>query len=155
MKLAERGDVERFRQRADATLSSAGAWEKGNFRGVLINADAATGEVFVCAQSGTDISRRHPTQNYSALRWRWPHLGRTIASRTTIVSPGKVEANGVLSGRSDSDRAACDANLSNRKFPCGKGGAMSAAAGKSFEAGIRRRCYSARREGDHRRRDRR
>ena len=114
-KFAPRADVERFRQRADATLSAAGP-DKGTW-GVLVT-DAATGEVLYSRNADGYFMPASNAKLFSTAL-ALATLGPDYRVRTTIASNGALDANGVLNG----DLILIgrgDANLSNRKFPYGK-----------------------------------
>ncbi len=115
MKPAERADLERFRQRADAELSAAGA-DKGSW-GVLVT-DAITGEVLYSRNPGGFFMPASNAKLFSTAL-ALATLGPDYRVRTTVASNGTIGANGLLSG----DLVLIgrgDANLSNRKFPYGK-----------------------------------
>jgi D-alanyl-D-alanine carboxypeptidase/D-alanyl-D-alanine-endopeptidase (penicillin-binding protein 4) len=111
----ERADAERFRQRAEAALSSAGA-DKGTW-GVLVT-DASTGEILYARNAdGYFMPASNAKLFTTALALAT--LGPDYRVRTTVASNGEPDANGVLNG----DLMLIgrgDANLSNRKFPYGK-----------------------------------
>jgi serine-type D-Ala-D-Ala carboxypeptidase/endopeptidase (penicillin-binding protein 4) len=115
VKPAVRADVERFRQRTEAALSSAGP-DKGAW-GVLVT-DAATGEVLYSRNAdGYFMPASNAKLFTTALALAT--LGPDYRERTTIVSSGALDAYGILNG----DLvliARGDANLSNRKFPFDK-----------------------------------
>jgi D-alanyl-D-alanine carboxypeptidase/D-alanyl-D-alanine-endopeptidase (penicillin-binding protein 4) len=115
VKPAVRGDVERFRQRAEAALSAAGP-DKGAW-GVLVT-DAATGETLYARNAdGYFMPASNAKLFTTALALAT--LGPDYRVRTTVTSSGVLDANGmlngdlVLTGRGDT-------NLSNRKFPYDK-----------------------------------
>ncbi len=114
-KSAMRADVGRFRERADAALSAAGP-DKGAW-GALV-ADAATGEVLYSRNAdGYFMPASNAKLFTTALALAI--LGPDYRVRTTVVSSGAPDANGVLNG----DLILVgrgDANLSNRKFPYAK-----------------------------------
>jgi len=111
-KTADRVDVERFRQRADAELSSPGA-DKGTW-GVLVT-DAATGDVLYSRNPDGFFMPASNAKLFSTAL-ALATLGPDYRVRTSVASNGTIGPNGVLSG----DLVLIgrgDANLSNRKFP--------------------------------------
>ncbi|HEX4642188.1 MAG TPA: D-alanyl-D-alanine carboxypeptidase/D-alanyl-D-alanine-endopeptidase, partial [Candidatus Acidoferrales bacterium] len=105
-------DVERFRQRVDAALSSSGP-DKGDW-GVLV-ADAATGEVFYSRNPDAYFMPASNAKLFTTAL-ALATLGPDYRVRTTVASSGAIDANGVLGG----DLVLIgrgDANLSNRRFP--------------------------------------
>ncbi len=112
VKLAERADVARFRQRAEAALSVSGP-DKG-FWGVLVT-DAATGEVLYARNAGNYFAPASDAKLFTTAL-ALATLGPDYRIRTTVSASGALDADGrlssdlVLTGRGD-------ANLSNRKFP--------------------------------------
>ncbi|HEV7966362.1 MAG TPA: D-alanyl-D-alanine carboxypeptidase/D-alanyl-D-alanine-endopeptidase [Candidatus Acidoferrales bacterium] len=112
MKPAVRADVERFRRRAEAALSAAGA-DKGAW-GLLIT-DAATGEVLYSRNPDAYFMPASNAKLFSTAL-ALATLGPDYRVRTTVASSGMLDTNGVLNG----DLVLIgrgDANLSNRKFP--------------------------------------
>jgi D-alanyl-D-alanine carboxypeptidase/D-alanyl-D-alanine-endopeptidase (penicillin-binding protein 4) len=110
--LAARADVERFRQRAEEAMASAGA-DKGLW-GVLIT-DATTGEVLYSRNAGEYFMPASNAKLFSTAL-ALATLGPDYRVRTTVASVGALDANGVLNG----DLVLLgrgDPNLSNRKFP--------------------------------------
>jgi serine-type D-Ala-D-Ala carboxypeptidase/endopeptidase (penicillin-binding protein 4) len=115
VKPAARADVERFRQRADAALSTAGP-DKGVW-GVLVT-DAATGEVLYSRNAEAYFMPASNAKLFTTAL-ALATLGPDYRVRTTVASSGTLDANGVLNG----DLILIgrgDANLSNRKFPYAK-----------------------------------
>jgi len=115
VKPAVRGDVERFRQRADAALSAAGP-DKGSW-GVLVS-DASTGENLY-ARNPAGYFMPASNAKLFTTAFALATLGPDYRVRTTVSSNGTLDANGVLNG----DIVLVgrgDANLSNRKFPYDK-----------------------------------
>jgi D-alanyl-D-alanine carboxypeptidase/D-alanyl-D-alanine-endopeptidase (penicillin-binding protein 4) len=115
LKPAVRADVERFRQRTESALSTAGP-DKGSW-GVLVT-DTATGEVLYARNAdGYFMPASNAKLFTTALALAT--LGPDYRVRTTVTSSGTLDPNGVLigdlilTGRGD-------ANLSNRKFPYDK-----------------------------------
>jgi D-alanyl-D-alanine carboxypeptidase/D-alanyl-D-alanine-endopeptidase (penicillin-binding protein 4) len=115
VKTAVRADLEHFRQRVDAALSATGP-DKGAW-GILVD-DAASGEVLYARNpDGYFMPASNAKLFTTALALAT--LGPDYRVRTTIASPGTLDAKGVLGG----DLILIgrgDANLSNRKFPFGK-----------------------------------
>jgi D-alanyl-D-alanine carboxypeptidase/D-alanyl-D-alanine-endopeptidase (penicillin-binding protein 4) len=110
-----RVDVERFRQRAEAALSAAGA-DKGTW-GVLVT-DAATGEVLYSRNAAGYFMPASNAKLFTTAA-ALAALGPDYRVRTTVTSTGTPDDHGVLNG----DLVLIgrgDANLSNRKFPYGK-----------------------------------
>ena len=111
-KPAQREDVARFRKRVEAALSAAGP-DKGSW-GILVS-DAATGEVlYECNPDRYFIPASDTKLFTTALALAT--LGADYRAKTTLVSSGTIDTNGVLNG----DLVLIgrgDANLSNRKFP--------------------------------------
>jgi D-alanyl-D-alanine carboxypeptidase/D-alanyl-D-alanine-endopeptidase (penicillin-binding protein 4) len=112
LKPAARADVDRFRERAEAALSTAGP-DKGAW-GILVT-DAATGDVLYARNAdGYFMPASNAKLFTTALALAT--LGPDYRVRTTVASSGTLGANGVLigdlvlTGRGDAD-------LSNRKFP--------------------------------------
>ena len=101
VKPAERGDVERFRQRADAALSAAGP-DKGAW-GVLV-ADAATGESLY-ARNPAGYFMPASNAKLFTTAFALATLGPDYRVRTTVSSNGTLDANGVLERRCRSGRA--------------------------------------------------
>jgi D-alanyl-D-alanine carboxypeptidase/D-alanyl-D-alanine-endopeptidase (penicillin-binding protein 4) len=115
VKPAGRANLERFRQRVEAALAGTGA-DKGAW-GVLVE-DAGSGEVLYARNpDGYFMPASNAKLFTTALALAT--LGPDYRVRTTIASPGTIDAHGVLEG----DLVLIgggDANLSNRKFPYGK-----------------------------------
>ena len=114
-KSTGRADVERFRALAEAALSAAGP-DKGAW-GVLV-ADAATGEVLYARNPDAYFMPASNAKLFTTAL-ALATLGPDYRVRTTVVSNGALDANGVLNG----DLVLVgrgDASLSNRKFPYGK-----------------------------------
>jgi D-alanyl-D-alanine carboxypeptidase/D-alanyl-D-alanine-endopeptidase (penicillin-binding protein 4) len=112
LKPAARADVERFRQRADAALSTTGP-DKGAW-GVLVT-DSATGEVLYSRNADNYFMPASNAKLFTAA-FALATLGPDYRVRTTVASSGTLDAGGVLNG----DLVLIgrgDANLSNRKFP--------------------------------------
>jgi serine-type D-Ala-D-Ala carboxypeptidase/endopeptidase (penicillin-binding protein 4) len=108
-------DVEHFRQRVDAALAATGP-NKGAW-GILVE-DSASGEVLYARNpDGYFMPASNAKLFTTALALAT--LGPDYRVRTTVASPGILDAKGVLGddliliGRGD-------ANLSNRKFPFAK-----------------------------------
>jgi serine-type D-Ala-D-Ala carboxypeptidase/endopeptidase (penicillin-binding protein 4) len=114
-KLAVRPDVERFRQRAEAALSAAGP-DKGVW-GVLVT-DAATGEILYSRNADAYFMPASNAKLFTTA-FALATLGPDYRVRTTVSSPGTIDANGVLGGDLVLTGRG-DANLSNRKFPFNK-----------------------------------
>jgi len=115
VKPAERSDVDRFRQRAEASLSATGP-DKGVW-GILVE-DAATGEVLY-ARNPDNYFMPASNAKLFTTALALATLGPDYRVRTTVASNGTLDAKGVLTG----DLILIgrgDANLSNRKFPFGK-----------------------------------
>jgi D-alanyl-D-alanine carboxypeptidase/D-alanyl-D-alanine-endopeptidase (penicillin-binding protein 4) len=111
-KSAVRADVDRFRQRTEAALSTAGP-DKGAW-GVLVT-DAATGEILYARNADGYFMPASNAKLFSTAL-ALATLGPDYRVRTIIASSGALDANGVLTG----DVVLIgrgDANLSNRKFP--------------------------------------
>ena len=105
-------DVERFRERVDAALSSPGA-DKGIW-GVLVT-DAESGAVVYSRNPDTYFMPASDAKLFTTAL-ALATLGPDYRERTTIASNGTLDTNGVLSG----DLILIgrgDPNLSNRKFP--------------------------------------
>jgi D-alanyl-D-alanine carboxypeptidase/D-alanyl-D-alanine-endopeptidase (penicillin-binding protein 4) len=115
VKPAARGDLAHFQQRVDAALSAAGP-DKGAW-GILVE-DADSGEVLYARNpDGYFMPASNAKLFTTALALAT--LGPDYRVRTTIASPGTLDAKGVLGG----DLILIgrgDANLSNRKFPFGR-----------------------------------
>jgi len=115
VKPAARADMDHFRQRVDAALSAAGP-DKGTW-GILVE-DADSGEVLYARNpDGYFMPASNAKLFTTALALAT--LGPDFRVRTTVASPGTLDASGVLGG----DLILIgrgDANLSNRKFPFGK-----------------------------------
>jgi serine-type D-Ala-D-Ala carboxypeptidase/endopeptidase (penicillin-binding protein 4) len=115
VKPAERADVARFRQRAEAALSASGP-DQGVW-GVLVT-DAATGEVLYARNAGTYFTPASDAKLFTTAL-ALATLGPEYRVRTTVSATGALGADGrltgdlILTGRGD-------ANLSNRKFPYDK-----------------------------------
>jgi D-alanyl-D-alanine carboxypeptidase/D-alanyl-D-alanine-endopeptidase (penicillin-binding protein 4) len=115
VKPAVRADVERFRQRADVALSTAGP-DKGAW-GLLVT-DATTGEVLYSRNAdGYFMPASNAKLFTTALALAT--LGRDYRVRTTVASSGTLDTHGVLNGDLVLTGRG-DANLSNRKFPYDK-----------------------------------
>jgi serine-type D-Ala-D-Ala carboxypeptidase/endopeptidase (penicillin-binding protein 4) len=111
-KAAERTDVARFRRRLEEALSAAGP-NKGAW-GILVS-DAATGEVLF-ERNADNLFTPGSNAKLFTTAFALAMLGPDYRVRTTIASPGLLDANGLLDG----DLVLIgrgDANLSNRKFP--------------------------------------
>jgi len=122
---AERSDVARFRQRAEAALSASGA-ERG-FWGALVM-DEETGETLY-ALSAAHYFRPASNVKLFTTALALATLGPDFRVRTTIEAAGPLDRSGrlrgdlVLVGRGD-------ANLSNRVFPFAKQGEREGPADK-------------------------
>ena len=115
VKSEARADAARFRQRAEAALSSAGP-DKGSW-GVLVT-DAATGEVLYARNPDSYFMPASDAKLFTTAL-ALATLGPEYRVRTTVTTNGAMDANGVLNG----DLVLIgrgDANLSNRKFPFAK-----------------------------------
>lgn len=111
-KLAERADVARFRKRVEIALASAGP-DKGSW-GVLVT-DAVTGQALYEHNADNYFFPASNTKLFTTA-FALATLGPDYRVRTSIVSAGSIDANGLLNG----DLILIgrgDANLSNRKFP--------------------------------------
>lgn len=124
---AERSDVARFRQRAEAALSASGA-EKG-FWGALVM-DEETGETLYALNAAHYFK---PASNVKLFTTALAlaTLGPDFRVRTTIEAAGTLDRSGrlrgdlVLVGRGD-------ANLSNRVFPFAKQGEREGPADRAL-----------------------
>jgi serine-type D-Ala-D-Ala carboxypeptidase/endopeptidase (penicillin-binding protein 4) len=111
-KPAERTDLARFRNRVDAALSAPGP-DKGLW-GVLVT-DAASGEVLYERNADKYFTPASDAKLFTTAL-ALATLGPDYRVRTTVVTTGALDANGLL----NSDLVLIgrgDANLSNRKFP--------------------------------------
>ncbi len=111
-KPAERADLARFRKRVEEALSAAGP-DKGSW-GILVT-DAASGDVLYESNADKYFTPASDAKLFTTALALWA-LGPDYRVRTTIATPGTLDANGVLEG----DLILLgrgDANLSNRKFP--------------------------------------
>jgi len=111
-KLAESRDVARFRARVDAALSAQGP-DKG-YWGILVT-DAASGAVLFARNADGYFAPASNAKLFTTAL-ALATLGPDYRVKTTVVSSGALDANGVLNG----DLALIgggDANLSNRRFP--------------------------------------
>jgi serine-type D-Ala-D-Ala carboxypeptidase/endopeptidase (penicillin-binding protein 4) len=111
-KATSRADVERFRQRVEAVLSAPGP-DKGTW-GILVS-DAVTGEVLYARNADSYFMPASVAKLFTTAL-ALATLGPDHRVRTTVVSTGPLDADGVLHGDIVLIGAG-DANLSNRKFP--------------------------------------
>jgi D-alanyl-D-alanine carboxypeptidase/D-alanyl-D-alanine-endopeptidase (penicillin-binding protein 4) len=108
----ERGDLARFRARAEAALTANGA-EKAYWGALIV--DAQTGETLYALNAGRYF---RPASNIKLFTTTLAlaTLGADFRTRTTIETTSTLESNGLLRG----DLVLVgrgDANLSNRVFP--------------------------------------
>jgi D-alanyl-D-alanine carboxypeptidase/D-alanyl-D-alanine-endopeptidase (penicillin-binding protein 4) len=109
---AEPQDIARFRARVDAALSTQGP-DKG-YWGILVT-DAGTGKVLFARNADNHFMPASNAKLFTTAL-ALATLGPDYRVKTTVVSSGPIDANGVLNG----DLLLIghgDANLSNRKFP--------------------------------------
>jgi serine-type D-Ala-D-Ala carboxypeptidase/endopeptidase (penicillin-binding protein 4) len=125
---AERSDLARFRERAEAALTAGGA-EKAYWGALIV--DAETGETLYSLNADRYFK---PASNVKLFTTTMAlaTLGPDFRTRTTIESSEAPDRNGLLRG----DLVLVgrgDANLSNRVFPFSKQGEHAGPADKALE----------------------